>query len=378
MHKNDIYRITSDSFMLTQSFHDKVLEVLRRCDVSFQLLGYQVPVMTLTLEELPQDSPLKRLGQQSNELQRSTSVRGPDALLQITKIIVSLVANRSLTLLREETFADLIEMLQEVDPLERFLQLIANNDLYWLLMTLLKIKSPAMEIFAGRALDCAFGLGDRRLVQTLLEVEADPYDCNLLQLFDPEYLEEKSHHNCDLVRDVLKAQLERDRSVFKHKWEIIILQGAGSGNFKWLFTLVLKSLVHFIKPTSQEECLVIIEAMIADNHQAFMDRSQSLIASCKEDHTYSIILQGICKIAPPKVATEALKLLRETGSPAFEISLFHNLVGQSYLWDEKYVLFLLNLSPVVSFTAKLLRSFVSIAVRRDWLQVAEFFIAHGM
>ena len=95
MHKNDIYRITSDSFMLTQSFHDKVLEVLRRCDVSFQLLGYQVPVMTLTLEELPQDSPLKRLGQQSNELQRSTSVRGPDALLQITKIIVSLVANRS-------------------------------------------------------------------------------------------------------------------------------------------------------------------------------------------------------------------------------------------------------------------------------------------
>ena len=316
--------MTSNSFILTQSFHDEVFEVLRYCDMTFKLLGYELPVLTLTLQELPQDSPLKRLGQQSSELQRSTSVKGPITLLQITKIIVSLVANHSLTPSQEETFEDLIEMLQGVDPLERFLQLIADNDLYRLLIGILKTKDTAVEIFATRALDCALRLGDRRLVEILLDAEADPYECDLPYLFVWGWSKEGLHRDRDLAQKLLEAQLKRDRSAFKHRWEMFIRQDNETEDFrwessvrqshmipnlKWFFTLILKSLVQFVRPTSREDCHMVIEAMIADNHQFFNDRSQSLRVGYKQDYTFSIVFECICKIALPKVATEALRLL---------------------------------------------------------------------
>ena len=68
----------------------------------------------------------------------------------------------------DEFLADLVEALEEVDPFERFLLLVVNHELYWILEEILDSQMIAVKVFSGKMLIHAVELGDKRLISLLL------------------------------------------------------------------------------------------------------------------------------------------------------------------------------------------------------------------
>ena len=94
---------------------------------------------------------------------------GPSYFLQLLKIIITLSVNNHLSPVQDDNLQDLVQMLQEVDPLAHFVALIAKFELYSIIQTILNLRTIVTEIFAGRLLPHAVELGDTRLIRLLLQ-----------------------------------------------------------------------------------------------------------------------------------------------------------------------------------------------------------------
>ena len=91
------------------------------------------------------------------------------AVLHLLKLIVLLSTNNLLQLEADDSFEYLIDLLQDIHPLEQFLNLIVNYDLYQALEALLDLRHIVTEIFSGNALLHAIEMGESRLIKLLLE-----------------------------------------------------------------------------------------------------------------------------------------------------------------------------------------------------------------
>lgn len=90
---------------------------------------------------------------------------------QLLAFLVHLSSNGMLEPRRDESFSYLIEGLQDVDPISDFLTFLIDHDQRWILSVVLTIKSPAVKMFAGKALSVAVRLQDIRIVRLLIGSE---------------------------------------------------------------------------------------------------------------------------------------------------------------------------------------------------------------
>ena len=147
-----------------------MLSVLGCCDASLVLLEGSYPSLKALLEDnLQVSAPVAQIAKPSSGELTPRLRPEVDKFLQLTKIIITLCANQSLRRKLDDTFKDLVEILQDVDPMERFLQLIANHNLYWILEKILDLHTVAVDVFAGIALTYAVELVDYKLVTILLQ-----------------------------------------------------------------------------------------------------------------------------------------------------------------------------------------------------------------
>lgn len=100
-------------------------------------------------------------------------------IIDLVKIIVLLSINHVLTSKQDRVFQDLIESLQEIDPLEQFLGLVADYDFYCIVEGILAVHGPASKIFAGNALLRGIESDDHKLVDLLLR-SCCPLDATML------------------------------------------------------------------------------------------------------------------------------------------------------------------------------------------------------
>lgn len=98
----------------------------------------------------------------------NAQVPGDRPGIRLVKLIVLLSTNNLLQSEFHDTFESLINLLQDTHPLEQFLNLIVEYNLFHTLGTLLDLHHIAIEIFSGNALLYAVEIGNARLINLLL------------------------------------------------------------------------------------------------------------------------------------------------------------------------------------------------------------------
>ena len=287
----------SSSLVLTRGFHEEVLGVLQCCNLSLRILGYEGPNIDLALDGFPESSPLRRLGRQSSEVGISSVEQQLTTLLQITKIIISLTANNNLVSSIDETLQDLVEFLQEVDPMHHFLQLISRYDLYWIMKMIFSLDHPTIDIFAHKVLLQAATTGDHKLATYVLgpDCHVDLRDCideafyltvshgcnyELAQRFLDEGANPyEDEHNCywiwldHMEADTTESTLSRARFMLDVwvryyscecwlKWQDLIRLIRSRGLIE-LGEMILQSFTTLVPSEFQDECRLLITAVIS-------------------------------------------------------------------------------------------------------------------
>ena len=131
-----------------------------------------LPVADSVRRDLPDDPLWKNIVQTYSRA--SLSLTSPSqsnlfSFVQLLKIMITLSVNNYLLPVQDDTLQDLIQLLQEVDPLAHFVALVAKFELYAVVHKILKLRTLVMEIFAGKLLPYAIELGDTRLTRLLLQ-----------------------------------------------------------------------------------------------------------------------------------------------------------------------------------------------------------------
>ena len=88
--------------------------------------------------------------------------------LRLIKFVVFLGANSLMHTQKDPLLSLTHDLTDNPDVVELFLQLVVNYSLYWLIPKLFEMKTPAINIFAGRALICAVDMENDRLIQDIL------------------------------------------------------------------------------------------------------------------------------------------------------------------------------------------------------------------
>ena len=140
------------------------------CDKSLQLIGYNSPNLHLPIQFDNDQIDLRgRIQGLTSSIQCLSENQRLPAFVQLLKIVVSLSINEYLSPQDDDTFQDLMEILQKVDPLDHFLLLITKYNLAWILERIVSMHTVATDTFAGKALLHAVDLGLHPLIQLLLK-----------------------------------------------------------------------------------------------------------------------------------------------------------------------------------------------------------------
>ena len=335
------------------SFLEDVNDVLRCCKESLRLMGYSSFDFQLSLT-YNGDQHLQQLHDTLAPVGTVSTTQAGQGFIQLLKIVVPLITNSYLVPQKEPELEWLIEMLQEVNVLDRFLSLIVNYSLYWLLETLLSLDNIAVRIFAAAALGSAvFGehhrlirlflkhkvslkrthqrnhqrgsdysaLGialilnqDTTSVRLLLGAGADPYrivmsnDHNLLSsiinLSDDTVLSGPAISNFRYLLTFWVAEFRPEQLCV---WRFALAEALRSGS-TCICGLILESLVHCVQKQLQDICVLLLhdvsECRLSSGHT--IPQQPRDLELFRNDKTCQLLLSAVIGTAIATLETDDL------------------------------------------------------------------------
>ena len=286
---------------LTTTFLEDIRDVLGCCKESLRLMGYDSLDFQLSLK-YDGDQHLQHIYGTMAPVEAVSTAQAGHAFIQLLRIVVPITMNYFLVPQREAGLEWLIEMLQDVNVLDRFLRLIVNYNLCWLFETLLSLDNVAVKIFVAQALGSAvFGnhhqlirlflkhgvslkrayirdrseysaLGialilnhDTTSVRLLLDAKADPY---FLLLSDPSYRLASSLVACsdditlprpEMVnfRYLLASWVAEFKPKILYLWRSALKAVLRSGN-TYVCGIILENLVRCVQKQLQDLCVSLL------------------------------------------------------------------------------------------------------------------------
>ncbi|KAI9678516.1 MAG: hypothetical protein M1822_007459 [Bathelium mastoideum] len=357
------------SFSLSLDFLDDVKVVLKLCDTSLESVGFSPPKLRLAYEpSVPNNDPWKHLQQLSSGISRLSAEQTLPAAVQLLKLVISLSVNDYLQPVNDETFQYLIGILQEVDPLRNFVELIEKYKLYWIIGRVVNMHTVATDMFAGNLLlhtvelglhkltnllldskcpldatthfrseessfrDCRFtalGLAaifkrDLNLVRRLINAGASmdapgSMDADKFQAIPEVMIEwyESSVTDSDMVlfQCLLDAKIATYQPAhIRHwdKWMRRSLVWAGASFHK----LILESLLRLSRTEAHDICLALIASAMTDQaspFQSVLSHKQHWINDLRQDSISQLIFRSVLAITISKPSNEVLRLLINHG-----------------------------------------------------------------
>ena len=326
-------------------------EVLQYCNASSKLLGYEVQDSTLTLDGSLESSPWKQVRWQYRAIQRQSPTDDAlSAFLQLTKIIVSLTANNLLISSYDEALQDLVEVLQEVDPMDLFLHLIVAHDLELILEKIMRLRHPTLEIFMEKVFRHCAALGSCELVHLLLEMKRSMdalgaiawtneafrvatvhgHDLGLVRYLLDVGADPYAHYYSDHSNLLKNAWIKSDVALIRSPLDAMILRYKSENRRVWykiircmcraeveLYKMVLNYYTELTGPEFRSECRLLIDITLSKERQALMkvvSREQSWEDRFLAEPLCLNIFQHLCKEAAGRAGVEFLRCLTDLES----------------------------------------------------------------
>ena len=412
-------------------FLDDINYLGKCCEASLWLLGHRYSCLNGQVDREVESNPLLlRLETGSFTLQRTPKIDGQNAFVRLIKTIVFLSSNQSLNSFHDEALRDLVDVLQEIDPLTRFAGLVSKYNLYWLVQQILEIQNITTEIFAGNLLPTAVEAGDTQLVRLLLrgecpldaliyrqfdlwsalgiavlnkepelvslllEAGADPYhgvSSRVLRFWNQERLPQatKSFQVFHYVLDAqMSAYMARRKEWFwkekrerERQWEWLILDTLEKPHYD-ICKLYLDRLCKLFDSKLQKLLLELATASPTDDMQLIEIILCKLLES-KPDFKYdslcrTMFIAFFCNALLQKNFTVAESLLKFGPRLCREYwEVAQEAIVKTLKGDDTEVLSLVFDSNH-SFDTETLRQIWETALRRDWINVFQFLIARGL
>ena len=312
-HMNFIQGLTSRGLTFSPGFLKDVRDIAECCETSLNIIGYEIQESKFLIKDSFSSCALySRLPEMSSGLQNFGMKQELPAFIRLFKIVVSLSVNRMLEPCCDDSFSDLVNLLQEVDPLDRFVELIANYNLYWMLEKILEMQTAATKIFAANVMLHAVEIADEKLVllllrsacsldakkvlygpqkhechqvgplsiatvfqrnakfvRILLNAGADPYENHRIiipaQIVRVWYrIEELAETDHAVLQYFFQALVGKDHNQHQKEWDSTIQEAFGLGN-KQLCEAILNNLVVLVSPQAQEHLQQLVTAT-SENH----------------------------------------------------------------------------------------------------------------
>ena len=416
------------SLILDPNILDDVKSVLKLCDTLLQWKGLSPQMLHLNIEHATaQYSPYKRLHELSSSIQDLSPKQALPALIQLFKILVSLSANGHLNSTKDDTLEGVIEILQEVHPLRRFLVLISEHNLYWILERVVDMHTAATDIFAGHLLFHAVHLGlhelvrhlvwskcpletlgpfgdlaedkffqsggwkattalglsalyrrDVQMVRILLDAGADLHCSHsgytiLSEVMDKWYRTPPSSSEYVLFQYLLDAQVAIHQPHYNSQWSGLVAKALHQ-NHTNVHKMILESLLRLIPKENHDLCLIFIKTII-DNDSFLWEvailHKQLWIDTLKRDYLSQLIFRGAFGAAILRSSDKALRVLTEHGTSLSSdfASDIEWIVEERILAENPKMIASLYQHCYTYFTDRSLSSILILALKKGWLNI---------
>ena len=411
VYEDSLSRQAFSSSISTTTFRQDVQVVLQYCNASLRLLGFAPENSSLALEESPESTLWKQICCQYRLVQDPPTDCGLSTFLQLLKIILSLTANNLLVSSYDKEFQDLVDLLQKVDPIDHFLQLIANYGLHWILRMMMRLRHSTLEIFMNRIVIHSAAQGDCKLVRSVLEtglatdaleakewiteafrnavshgqslgltrylldVGANPYVCDedrLCELLQNAWIESDSA----LIQSLLDAMVLKYESKYWNIWQELICHAFEEATH--LRDMVLNSFVELIPPTFRSDCRLLIAATFNSERQALNNLlwEQRWKEKFLSEPRCQIIFGCLCETTASKADIERLEYLKNINPVHFQHSLSEILDAFPIHNEDTFLSLLLRLDYFFDLNQS--GSIFKAAIERRWTKIAKFILQNAV